>query len=248
MKKFAVPMVLFFICAIGELLNAQQVDFYFLRHGQTWANVDEVAQGTLNDERATLTPNGLEAAIVEAKIFDDYICSNEIHIDHMYISPARRTLQTAEQFLVYFKPDYIDFANKPFGPQPWGELEGQSYLDIVPGTEFAASEYAYINRDWKPAPCEEYPESESVNETAKRTLQGICGVYSNLLEIDPKKKWIVVVVTHSDIIKPIMEYITGEFPAKIPNCKVYHIQMSGIEQSSNLPSLQFIKIIPVGSV
>lgn len=242
MKLIVVPMVLFLVCSIG-LLNAEQLNFYFLRHGKTWANVAEVAQGTLNDERSTLTPKGLEAAVVEAKIFGDYVCKNKIHIDHMYVSHARRTQQTAEQFLTHFKPDYIDFASKPFGPQPWGELEGQSYLDIVPGTEFTADEYAYINRDWKPVPCEEYPESESVNETAKRTLQGICDLYINLLKINPEKKWNVVVVTHGDMIKPIMEYITGELPVNVPNCKVYHIQMSGIQQSSNLPSLQFIKTI-----
>lgn len=227
-----------------ERTASEKIDFYFLRHGETWANRAQIAQGALNDDRATLTPEGIQVAEQEARVFADYLKDNNILIDGVYISPMRRTNQTAKVFLNYFTPSFIDEAAKAFGPQPWGELDGQSLYTIVPGTQYPAIEYAYINRDWKPAPCAEFPESESVNETAARTLRGVCEVYSELTTINPSKRWSVVVVTHSDVIKPLLEYITGALPkGRIPNCRVFHMTMSGIDPATSSPCMEFIRTI-----
>jgi exopolyphosphatase / guanosine-5'-triphosphate,3'-diphosphate pyrophosphatase len=221
-----------------------QVNFYFLRHGETWANRLQIAQGVLNDDRATLTPEGIQVAEQEAKTFSNYLKNNSILIDGIYISPKKRTNQTAQVFLNHFTPGFIDEAAQAFGPQPWGELDGQPLNTIVPGTGYTAVEYAYINRDWKPASSAEFPASESVNETAKRALKGICEVYSELSKNGPMKNRSIVVVTHSDVIKPLLEYITGSLPkGRIPNCRVYQLKMSGIDSLTLSPRMEFIKTI-----
>lgn len=221
-----------------------QVNFYFLRHGETWANRLQIAQGALNDDRAALTPEGIQMADQEAKTFSNYLENNSILIDGIYISPTRRTHQTAQVFLNYFTPGFINEAAHAFGPQPWGELDGQPLSTIVPGTGYTAVEYAYINRDWKPAPSAEFPVSESVNETVKRALKGICEIYSELKKNDPMKTWSVVVVTHSDVIKPLLEYVTGSLPkGRIPNCRVYQFKMSDIDSVTLSPRMEFIKTI-----
>lgn len=217
---------------------AEKIEFYILRHGETWANREQIAQGALNNYKATLTLEGMQVADKEAAIFANYLNENHISIDKVYVSPAIRTNQTAQMFLQYFTPSFIDRSAKAFGPQPWGILDGQSLNTIVTETGDKAVDYAYINRDWKPASCEEFPESESVNETTQRVLLGISDVYQKLIAIDPAKEWTVVIVTHSDTIKPLLEYITGELPkGRIPNCKVHRISMSGLDESTRLPQL-----------
>lgn len=222
----------------------EDANFYFLRHGETWANRAQIAQGALNDERATLTSEGIQVAEQEAKKFSAYLKDNNILIDCVYVSPTKRTNQTAKIFLNHFIPRFINEAARIFGPQSWGELDGQSLNTIVPGTECPAIEYGYINRDWKPAPCAEFPESESQNETTERTLRGVCEVYTEQTKINQKKQWSVVVVTHSDVIKPLLEHITGSLPTgRIPNCKVHHIKMAGIDRATSLPCMKFIQTI-----
>lgn len=221
-----------------------QVNFYFLRHGETWANRLQIAQGALNDDRATLTPEGIQVAEQEAKTFSTYIENNNILIDGVYISPTKRTNQTAQIFLNHFTPGFINEAAHAFGPQPWGELDGQPLNTIVPGTGYTAVEYAYINRDWKPAPSAEFPASKSINETAKRTLQGLCEVYTELKKNGSIKNRSIVVVTHSDVIRPLLEYITGSLPkGGIPNCRVYQFKMSDIDSVTLSPRMEFIKTI-----
>lgn len=239
----SISFVANFLCS-AELVPSAQVDFYFLRHGETWANRAQIAQGAVNDDRTLLTPEGIQVAEKEAKIFSDYLQNNNILVDFVLVSPMRRTNQTANIFLKHFDPVEINENAFAFGPQPWGELDGQSLYTIVPGTEYPAVEYAYINRDWKPAPCAEFPESESVNETAKRVLQGVCEEYAKLTHWNPTKKWSVVVVTHSDVIKPLLEHITGSLPkGRIPNCRVYHMTMTGIDEATSLPRMEFIQTI-----
>lgn len=64
-------------------------DFYFIRHGQTTANVQGLKQGTLDTEITHLNERGLAQA---AKLRDHFDIS---FADRMMVSPLNRTRQTA---------------------------------------------------------------------------------------------------------------------------------------------------------
>lgn len=231
------------VVTVAASLTAGDVNFYFLRHGKTWANAAGLAQGTLDDERAQLTPEGIDSAKKSAKVFSGYLSANNFKVDRMFVSPVMRTRQTAEIFLEEFDPEDKDFSSSIFGPIAWGELEGQSFNTIVPDIGHTAADYSYLNKDWKPATSLEFPQSESVNVVAQRAFQGVSEIYSRLMSIDSEKKWNVVVVTHCDIIQPLFEHATGKISNDIRNCKVFHLRMTKIDEVTGLPHLLFIQKI-----
>lgn len=63
--------------------------FYFIRHGQTDANVSGIKQGTINDERTHLTATGInQVAQLHAAFALDFA-------DALFCSPLDRTRETA---------------------------------------------------------------------------------------------------------------------------------------------------------
>ena len=96
--------------------------FYFIRHGQTKANVLKMKQGTINSEITYLNNNGQEQAKTLRDHFDISFA------DRIISSPLNRTKQTTEilnqsaQLPVSFDKRLLEI--------PYGQWDGQKNADL----------------------------------------------------------------------------------------------------------------------
>jgi probable phosphoglycerate mutase len=88
--------------------------FYYLRHGETEANVRHVIAGSLDVD---LTPLGREQAHAAALAFA------AVHITAVYSSPLRRARETAEPVAQALKLQVTIVAE--IAERNWGDLEGK---------------------------------------------------------------------------------------------------------------------------
>lgn len=97
-------------------------EFYFIRHGQTKANVLKMKQGTINTEMTYLNENGLKQAQTLADNFDISFA------DRIICSPLHRTQQTAE---ILNKKAHLPISyDKRLVEISYGQWDGQKNADL----------------------------------------------------------------------------------------------------------------------
>ena len=95
-------------------------DLYFVRHGETDENVQQIIQGQLID--CPLNERGIAQAERVAQRLADF------DFDRIYVSTLRRARQTADAICKHH-PDTPVVARPELREMSFGELEGQSYGD-----------------------------------------------------------------------------------------------------------------------
>lgn len=127
---------------------------YFIRHGQIDGNVQRRWYGS--------TDQGLnEEGFRQARCLADHLVQNDIHIDHLYCSPYKRTRSTAEQigFRLGLEPNnhhgLVEYAI--------GVLETTPYEELVTHHRF----FEAIEKDLTFAP----EGGESVVDVADRMIK-----------------------------------------------------------------------------
>lgn len=106
---------------------------YFVRHGQSQANVDKVFAG--QRYFAPLTETGKSQAQEEGR----RILDEKIHIDHIVASPIERAYETAQIIARTVGYDLNDIKIDPrWAEYDMGDLSGQSVEGITPAQRVSA--------------------------------------------------------------------------------------------------------------
>ena len=177
---------------------------YIIRHGQTELNHANVLQGRSD---CPLNENG----IMQAKEAGQWLMDQGIVFSHVYSSPLKRAVQTAE-LIAPEKPVVIDgrLIEMDYGP-----YEGMDLSDPPP--EIITFFSDFVNN---PAPEGMEPLSDVVQRTGA-FLEEIKELPGNIL-----------ISTHAIAMKGALEYLTpdsnGSYWSKyIGNCAVYAVNNIG---------------------
>lgn len=171
---------------------------YIIRHGQTELNNAHVLQGRSN---FPLNENG----IAQAREVGQWLMDQGIVFSHVYSSPLKRAIQTAE----LIAPEKPAVADDRLIEMDYGPYEGMDLNDPAP--EVITFFNDFVNN---PAPQGMEPLSKVVQRLGA-FLEEIKGLEGNIL-----------ISTHAIAMKGALEYLTpdanGSFWSKyIGNCAVY---------------------------
>ena len=160
-----------------------QNEFYFVRHGQTEANAEELMAGGGWD--VALNDIGEKQALIAAEIF-----SREVdRFDHIFVSDMTRTRQTAVSIQerypdtpVTFTKDLIEWKVGDWEKQPWAKVQ-QDFYDRAdpPGGE---PREAFKSRIWSGV-------KKCVEKPGKNLIVSHGGVWWYLMKIMQLKPFLV---------------------------------------------------------
>lgn len=161
------------------------MEIIFIRHGQTDVNKDNRLQGANVD--APLNNVGRAYAKKAAASFDPS------SFDHVFVSPLKRAVETAEIFTKGQKELHPDARLLEFD---FGEWDGQSMDDILAKHSDVVDPWGKINRNYV-----KYAKNgESYEDFEKR-----CGTFLNeIYQKYPDKK--ILVVAHGRLIRMMAAY------------------------------------------
>lgn len=161
--------------------------FYIFRHGETSWNIDQIMTGQIDDERISLTKQGISQALA----IKDYILKEKIDI--IISSDLNRARATAH----LIQPDnevYVRYY-KELRVLNMGNFQGIPKKDFVESKEIQC---AFSNYDIK------IPSGESINELNSR-LFSILDYYAKNTTYTK-----IAVITHGICIGSIVEKISGK--------------------------------------
>ena len=173
---------------------------YVVRHGQTKLNNAYALQGRSDHP---LNPAGIE----EARRTGDALARMGISFEHVYSSPLRRAVQTAE----LIAPDVPVAIDERLIEMDYGPYEGADLHNPAPEIVAFFSDFVH-----NPAP-EGMEQLSSVVARTGAFVEELVGLSGNVL-----------VSTHAIAMKGILEYLTpqshGSYWSKyVGNCAIYSI-------------------------
>ncbi len=189
----------------------QQVDFYFVRHGESEANRGRVIQGRQN---AKLSERGREHARAAGRWFAGK------RIDAVFSSPLDRALETAKILCKIAK------ISRPVADDRVIELEtglfsGLSYDEIR--HRYPAEWNRFQAESW-----EGVPGAESVDSLRTRAL----AFWEHLIETASERMGAIVTVSHAGILQWMIK-VTLSSPAWMPlfaisNCGIFQFTVQPV--------------------
>ena len=174
---------------------------YFVRHGESLANVNGTAAGAEDD--SPLTEKGLRDAQAVAREITKRIATGELHINKIVSSPLRRARQTAEiisQEALGGLPVEID--------QRWCEREIGKAAGMKHGTWYHLEDDPAAGVETRQAFCERVAEA----------YDELAGLSDNIL-----------VVSHNGVYRALQAYMHHISPEKfvemsgLGNCEIIEI-------------------------
>ena len=173
---------------------------YVVRHGQTKLNNAHALQGRSDHP---LNPTGIE----QARETGDAFARMGISFEHVYSSPLRRAIQTAE----LIAPDVPAVIDERLIEMDYGPYEGADLRNPAPELVTFFQDFVH-----NPAP-EGMEQLPSVVARTGAFVEELAGLSGNVL-----------VSTHAIAMKGILEYLTpqshGSYWSKyVGNCAIYSI-------------------------
>lgn len=159
-------------------------EFYFIRHGQTKANVLKMKQGTINTEITYLNDNGQRQAQTLADNFDISFA------DRIICSPLNRTKQTAT--ILNQKAHLPISYDKRLLEISYGEWDGQKNADLRKLHPDAYNDYL---NDVLPLYVKYAPHGETFDDVINRVHQFMI----DSIEEFPNER--IICVTHGFTVK-----------------------------------------------
>lgn len=192
--------------------HGYQINLIFLRHGKTKGNEEKRYIGRTDEELS----EGGRAELFEIK--DRITGYGEPEL--LYASPMRRCLQTAEILFPGKKPRMQEL----FRETDFGLFEGKNYQELSENALYQA----WIDSNGE-AP---FPEGESREEVAERTLQGMKEMMEDIFaELQKKaiKEMTVAAVVHGGTIMSVLSGLYGGnyYDYHIGNGEGYLVRISG---------------------
>lgn len=188
-------------------LGSTHNTFVFVRHGQTAANLGEVCMGRLDYELS-------QVGIAQAEAI-----ACELHPDALFVSPLKRTIQTAHNILRTLALPCSFEVDELLVERAGGELEGLTYAEIK-------HQYAAL---WEPNTTVfderlslTFPGGESERDVIERLERFLATTNAN------HSDHVLYVITHSGVIQAA-RYLFGEsyadtYDEPVKNCspEVYY--------------------------
>ena len=172
------------------------MELYFIRHGESTANQDQVYQGWTE---VHLSEKGHE----QAKRLCDYFLKQKITFNSIYSSPLLRASETASHLLpCTLNPDInLRDGLKSIDVGQWSELP----------IDFVKKEYRDLHQIWKYEPKNfRFPEGESVYDVLNRAKS----ILINIISQHPMKSRLAI-VSHMITIKVMTLWMLQEDLDKI---------------------------------
>lgn len=194
--------------------------FYFIRHGQTFANKAGLKQGTINTPNTYLTDLGKEQA---QKLADQFDISN---FDRLFVSPLVRTKQTAE--ILNQKAGLPAETDDRLLEISYGDWDGQKNSELMAEYPNYFSPLANdVTEDYVQAA----PNAESFAHVEMRTAEFV----EEISKKYPEDK--IVVVTHGFTVRSFAINATGGQGLQIlepDNCSVTKILVDPLSFKQHL--------------
>lgn len=184
--------------------NTKNLNFYVLIHTESFYNEKRLFSGRID---SVLTKKGHE----QAKLLAEKLANKEINL--AYTSPLKRTKQTLKHILMYH-PEAKVIVDKRIIERDYGELSRKSKVKYKRENPDL---YPIYHRSYSTPP----PGGESMREVEKRVLSFIKEVISNM----KKDNINVLVVAHSNSIRPIIRYFEKLSENEMMNLENYRLKI-----------------------
>jgi len=184
-ENIGLVLLIIFFCSIiflWKILSPKHI--YFVRHGETILNAAHIRQ----DNKGGLTEDGKEQAKATG------VRLSKMHIEHMYVSPYERTIETAGLIneYVHVSFTYTKLLAERRNPT---EILGKKYDDIE--VEKIVNQIDLANHDSK----FRYSDEENFADLQKRAKKLL-----RYVAFRPHKT--ITCVTHGIFLKMILAHIT----------------------------------------